>query len=122
MDATAMLVRLCREPRALNHLDARHSVMPAYRHLFDVRKIERAPSPGALVVGSEFAPSPDMVSAPKSSALVRQLYFWPTRLALCYLPFPRWLTVAGYHAGHAIMRLGRNRWGGDYKAIFAVRP
>ena len=56
------------------------------------------------------------------SAPVRQLYFWPTRLALCYLPFPRWLTVAGYHAGHAIMRLGRNRWGGDYKAIFAVRP
>lgn len=55
-------------------------------------------------------------------APVRQLYFWPTRLVLSYFQFPRWLTASGYHAGHFIMQLGRNRWGGDYKAIFALRP
>jgi 2-polyprenyl-3-methyl-5-hydroxy-6-metoxy-1,4-benzoquinol methylase len=53
---------------------------------------------------------------------VRQLYFWPTRLALSYFQFPRWLTAFGYHVGHSIMQLGRDRWGGDYKVIIAVRP
>jgi 2-polyprenyl-3-methyl-5-hydroxy-6-metoxy-1,4-benzoquinol methylase len=52
----------------------------------------------------------------------RQLYFWPTRLLLAYIQFPRWLTAIGYHAGHSVMRLSRDRWGGDYKAIFAIRP
>jgi ubiquinone/menaquinone biosynthesis C-methylase UbiE len=52
---------------------------------------------------------------------VRHLYFWPMRLALAYLPFPRWLTVPIYYTGHIVMRLFSNRWGGDYKAIFAVR-
>ena len=53
---------------------------------------------------------------------VRQLYFWPMGLVLAYFQLPRWLTAFGYHAGDAVMRLSKDRWGGDYKAVFAVRP
>jgi len=56
----------------------------------------------------------------KTSA--RQLHFWPVRFALAFLPWPAWITTPVYHFGQAAMRLGAGRWGGDYKAIFAVRP
>ncbi|MGA2540192.1 MAG: cbb3-type cytochrome c oxidase subunit II [Verrucomicrobiota bacterium] len=61
MDAMAVLVRLW-DPRTINHLDAVHSIMPAYKYLFEVRKIGRTPSPEALGVaapqGYEIVPRP----------------------------------------------------------------
>lgn len=50
---------------------------------------------------------------------VRQLHFWPARLALAYVPWPDWITTPGYHLGQAILRLVGHRGGGDYKAISA---
>jgi SAM-dependent methyltransferase len=52
---------------------------------------------------------------------VDQLHFWPARLLLAFVPWPRMVTVAGYHAGQWLM--GSN-WGwlgsGDYKGVHAV--
>lgn len=45
----------------------------------------------------------------------REMHFWPVRLALAYIPWPRWITVPGYHLGQVMLR-----WGGDYKAITAA--
>ena len=73
MDATAALARLW-EPRALNNLDAGHSIMPAYKYLFDVRKIGRAPSPDALVTGSAFAAPPGYEIVPRPAALALAAY------------------------------------------------
>jgi 2-polyprenyl-3-methyl-5-hydroxy-6-metoxy-1,4-benzoquinol methylase len=52
----------------------------------------------------------------------RQLHFWPVRFALAFVPWPAWITTPVYHLGQMAMKLGCGRWGGDYKAIFAVRP
>jgi 2-polyprenyl-3-methyl-5-hydroxy-6-metoxy-1,4-benzoquinol methylase len=52
---------------------------------------------------------------------VRQMHFWPVRFALAFVSWPNWITVPIYRLGQAVMNLSRNRWGGDYKAIFAVR-
>ncbi|MEX2214889.1 MAG: methyltransferase domain-containing protein [Phycisphaeraceae bacterium] len=54
---------------------------------------------------------------------VTPLHFWPSRLALAYIRWPRWLTAVGYYVGQGIMRLlGNHRALGDYKAIEAIRP
>jgi len=52
---------------------------------------------------------------------VEHLHFWPVRLALAYLPWPRLITTPVYHLGVLAMRLLRNRALGDYQAIHA-RP
>ena len=49
------------------------------------------------------------------------LHFWPVRLKLCYISFPRWLTAAGYYSGLGIMKLFRNRHFGDYQVYFAEK-
>lgn len=54
---------------------------------------------------------------------VTPLHFWPARLALAYIRWPRWLTNIGYHVGQGTMRLlGNHRTLGDYKAIEATKP
>jgi cytochrome c oxidase cbb3-type subunit 2 len=73
MDATAALARLW-DPRALNHLDAGHSLMPAYKYLFDVRKIGRAPSPDALVTGPKFAAPAGYEIVPRPAARALAAY------------------------------------------------
>lgn len=50
---------------------------------------------------------------------VREMHFWPARLALAYVPWPRWITEPGYRAGQTLLRWFGNGWGGDYKAIGA---
>lgn len=48
------------------------------------------------------------------------LHFWPMRLVLAYLPWPRSLTAGAYRFGQRLMRrLGDCTWG-DYKAIHAT--
>jgi 2-polyprenyl-3-methyl-5-hydroxy-6-metoxy-1,4-benzoquinol methylase len=50
---------------------------------------------------------------------VREMHFWPVRLALAYVPWPRWITVPGYHIGQKLLGRFGEGWGGDYKAIGA---
>lgn len=50
---------------------------------------------------------------------VHQLHFWPMRLCLCYVAWPRFVTAAGYWLGQGVMRMFGNRAMGDYKAICA---
>ncbi len=47
------------------------------------------------------------------------LHFWPARLLLAYLRWPRFVTVAGYQAGEVIMKLFRKGHWGDYKVVVA---
>ena len=49
------------------------------------------------------------------------LHYWPMRLLLAFLPWPRALTAAGYHLGQGLMALTGNTLGGDYTAILATR-
>jgi cbb3-type cytochrome oxidase cytochrome c subunit len=51
-------------PRAVNE----HSTMPAYRYLFEVRKIGAQPSPDALVLPKGFAPPDGMEVVPTTDA------------------------------------------------------
>jgi 2-polyprenyl-3-methyl-5-hydroxy-6-metoxy-1,4-benzoquinol methylase len=53
---------------------------------------------------------------------VRQMHFWPARLALAYVSWPTWITTPGYKLGQALMRCPGLRQLGDYKAISAIRP
>jgi 2-polyprenyl-3-methyl-5-hydroxy-6-metoxy-1,4-benzoquinol methylase len=48
---------------------------------------------------------------------ITHMHFWPMRLVLAYLPWPRFFTAAGYHLGQAIMKLTGNKAWGDYQAI-----
>jgi len=51
---------------------------------------------------------------------VSPLHFWPMRLALCYVSWPKWLTAPLYHVGQVAMKLpGLNRLA-DYWAIVAA--
>jgi 2-polyprenyl-3-methyl-5-hydroxy-6-metoxy-1,4-benzoquinol methylase len=51
---------------------------------------------------------------------IRHLHFWPMRLALAYISWPRFITTAGYYLGHSIMALFGKRYFGDYRAICAA--
>jgi 2-polyprenyl-3-methyl-5-hydroxy-6-metoxy-1,4-benzoquinol methylase len=53
---------------------------------------------------------------------VTHMYFWPARLALAYVPWPKFVTDAGYHTGHGLFRLLGRKALGDYKAVFATVP
>jgi hypothetical protein len=50
---------------------------------------------------------------------VKPLNFWPTRIALAYLPLPRLITAPGFHVGNTLMKLPLLRRLGDYWAIEA---
>ena len=50
---------------------------------------------------------------------IRQMHFWPTRFALAFVNWPRWITEPCYHFGQLVMRLPGCRSMGDYKAIKA---
>ena len=73
MDAMAVLLRLW-DPRTVNHLDAGHSIMPAYKYLFDVRKIGRAPSPEALVAAPNWAAPAGYEIVPRPAARALAAY------------------------------------------------
>jgi len=51
---------------------------------------------------------------------VSHLHWWPARLALAYIQWPRPITAAGYHLGEAIMHLTGRRHMGDYQAVLAI--
>jgi cytochrome c oxidase cbb3-type subunit 2 len=69
-DINGILMRLY-DPRSL----VPGSVMPAYRFLFETRKIERAPSPDALILPDRFAPPSgyEVVPGPEARALAAYL-------------------------------------------------
>ncbi len=48
-----------------------------------------------------------------------QISFWPSRLVLAFVPWPKAITAAGYYLGRGIMALFGNQAFGDYKVIFA---
>lgn len=52
---------------------------------------------------------------------IEQMHFWPARLALGYVTWPKFVTTAGYHLGQFIMHNLCFKNEGDYKAIFAVK-
>ena len=48
------------------------------------------------------------------------LHFWPMRLALAFIPWPKPITSLGYRLGQEIMKtLFNNRAFGDYKCIYS---
>jgi SAM-dependent methyltransferase len=55
---------------------------------------------------------------------VHHLHFWPTRLMLAYIPWPKPVTAAGFYLGRAIMALTADRMFGDYQVYVArvIRP
>jgi 2-polyprenyl-3-methyl-5-hydroxy-6-metoxy-1,4-benzoquinol methylase len=52
---------------------------------------------------------------------VREMHFWPVRLALAYVPWPRWITVPMHEVGEFFLSACGDGWGGDYKAVMAAR-
>lgn len=52
---------------------------------------------------------------------ITHLHFWPTRLLLAYIQWPRFITAVGYHLGDMALRLLRRKAMGDYKAIYALK-
>ncbi len=50
------------------------------------------------------------------------LHFWPARLALAYISWPKFVTAAGYYLGEGVMMMFGRRAFGDYKAICASVP
>ncbi len=48
-----------------------------------------------------------------------QIHFWPMRLVLAFVPWPKPVTAAGYYLGRGIMALTASKAFGDYKVIFA---
>ena len=50
---------------------------------------------------------------------VHHLHFWPTRLLLAYIPWPKPVTAAGFYLGRGIMALCANRMFGDYQVYLA---
>jgi len=51
---------------------------------------------------------------------VANMHFWPMRLLLAYISWPRFITSAGYHVGQGVMKIMNSRAMGDYKAIYAT--
>jgi 2-polyprenyl-3-methyl-5-hydroxy-6-metoxy-1,4-benzoquinol methylase len=60
----------------------------------------------------------DVAAAGATVKSVRGLHFWPARVLLGYVPWPRWITAPGYAAGQRF--LAGPRWG-DYKLVEATR-
>ena len=56
---------------------------------------------------------------------IEHMHFWPARLALAYLGWPRWVTAPLYHFGQGVLRVVfRARHMGDYQLfrLHRVRP
>lgn len=51
---------------------------------------------------------------------VKQMHFYPVRLALAFVPWPDAVTRPMYNLGQALMGLPGLRTMGDYKAIYAI--
>ena len=68
------------------------SVMPAYRFLFEKRKIGREPSPNALQFPAEFAPEPDSEIVPTDAAKALAAYLISLRADTVIFETP--MTVA----------------------------
>ncbi len=68
------------------------SIMPPYRYLFDKRKIERAPSPDALVLPPELAPQPGYEIVPSVQAKALAAYLVSLRADIPLFDAP--VTVA----------------------------
>jgi 2-polyprenyl-3-methyl-5-hydroxy-6-metoxy-1,4-benzoquinol methylase len=51
---------------------------------------------------------------------IQSLHFWPARLVLAYVPWPKWITHPIYWIGQRLMQRFNNSNSGDYKAIYAV--
>jgi len=51
---------------------------------------------------------------------VQNLHFWPARLVLAYVPWPKWITFPVYQFGQRLMKYFNKLNSGDYKAIYAV--
>ena len=68
---------------------AKNSTMPAFRYLFEVRKIGSAPSPDAVTLPKEFAPAADYEVVPKTEAkeLVAYLLSLRANVPLYEAPF-----------------------------------
>ena len=60
----------------------------------------------------------EVAAAGLSVGAVRGLHYWPARLALAYLPWPKWITAPAFHAGQRL--LSGPRWG-DYHLLEATR-
>jgi SAM-dependent methyltransferase len=54
------------------------------------------------------------------SEKIRNLHFWPMRLVLAYINWPRLITKVGYQLGQSTMAIFGKRCFGDYKAIYAT--
>jgi SAM-dependent methyltransferase len=61
-----------------------------------------------------------MVEAGFKIERMTNLHFWPMRLALANMSWPRFITAAGYHSGQWIMKLFGNKIFGDCRAIYAL--
>jgi cytochrome c oxidase cbb3-type subunit II len=68
---------------------AKNSTMPAFRYLFEVRKIGSAPSPNAVTLPKEFAPAAGCEVVPKTEAkeLVAYLLSLRANVPLYEAPF-----------------------------------
>jgi 2-polyprenyl-3-methyl-5-hydroxy-6-metoxy-1,4-benzoquinol methylase len=52
---------------------------------------------------------------------IHQIAFWPVRLALCEIAWPRSVVKIAFSLGEALIRVVGNK-GGDYKAVLATFP
>jgi SAM-dependent methyltransferase len=92
------------------------SVKPGGTLLF-LEPIHRGPLHRVLSLGlGDFLT--DLRDAGATVKSVRGMHFWPTRVLLGYLPFPRWITDPLAGAGR---RLTASPFWGDYKLVFAER-
>ena len=48
---------------------------------------------------------------------VENLHFWPMRILLAYIQWPKWITDIGFFAGQWLSKIFQNS--GDYKVIYA---
>ena len=53
---------------------------------------------------------------------VRHLHFWPMRLALAYMSWPKFITAPFYRIGQCLMRRRCFSRMGDYQAVYAKTP
>lgn len=61
-----------------------------------------------------------MIEAGFEVQQVQNLHFWPARLLLAYIPWPKWITCPIYHLGQRLMNCAKKLNSGDYKAVYAI--
>jgi 2-polyprenyl-3-methyl-5-hydroxy-6-metoxy-1,4-benzoquinol methylase len=60
-----------------------------------------------------------MVKAGFEIQEIINIHFWPMRLVLAFISWPKLLTAIGYYTGQLFLKLSRNGILGDYTAIYA---